>query len=223
MKIRIIGCRAWNNADDGIDVSDNNSPVIIKNCWSWKNGFTENTTSEGGDGSGFKLGWTNTYDNTYIRFLNNNVAVKNRTHGFSTNNLLGRTKFINNTAWANGDLNTTIYPTFGFYTLLSTSIHTGATYSLNHYFRNNIAFGDRYAVGWASSETDGINSASDYSSYNSWNGFNPSTTDFQSTDYTQLSGARQSDGSLPNITFLHPIVGKWEIGSGLNGANIGAF
>lgn len=47
------GCRGWNCSDDGWDMYEVQSPVVMTNCWTWKNG-TE--PGKSGNGNGFKVG-----------------------------------------------------------------------------------------------------------------------------------------------------------------------
>jgi len=49
-----IGCRAWNNTDDGFDLFAWTSTVRIENCWAFDQSAT--TSDSGSDGNGFKLG-----------------------------------------------------------------------------------------------------------------------------------------------------------------------
>jgi hypothetical protein len=51
---QFIGCRAWNNADDGYDLYAWTSPVRIENSWAVDQSRT--TEGSGSDGNGFKLG-----------------------------------------------------------------------------------------------------------------------------------------------------------------------
>jgi hypothetical protein len=59
---RFVGCRAWENADDGWDLYMTTFAVTIEQCWAWRNGdpklFPE-LSSYSGDGNGFKLGGQN--------------------------------------------------------------------------------------------------------------------------------------------------------------------
>jgi len=52
-----IGCRAWNNSDDGFDSASSNVAVRLENCFTWRNG--ENIWGHPyftGNANGFKLG-----------------------------------------------------------------------------------------------------------------------------------------------------------------------
>jgi hypothetical protein len=51
---QFIGCRAWNNADDGFDFFAWTSPVTLQNSWAFDQ--TRTTGGSGSDGNGFKLG-----------------------------------------------------------------------------------------------------------------------------------------------------------------------
>ncbi len=98
---RLVGCRAWNNSDDGFDLWEAGSSVTLKRCWAWKNGF--DIWNEGkdfqGDGNGFKLGpgspvvhhcmaWDNARrgfdynDATDVEYVYNNTSFRNGVYGF---------------------------------------------------------------------------------------------------------------------------------------------
>lgn len=49
-----IGCRAWDNTDDGFDFFAWTSPVHLENSWAFNQ--SETTEDDGSDGNGFKLG-----------------------------------------------------------------------------------------------------------------------------------------------------------------------
>jgi hypothetical protein len=67
---RFVGCRAWQNADDGWDFYMTHYPIYVDSCWTYGNGNAEilnidtewkarypnAPTSWAGDGNGFKLG-----------------------------------------------------------------------------------------------------------------------------------------------------------------------
>ncbi len=60
---RFVGCRAWENADDGWDFYLTSHEIVLERCWSWHNGDPSfwGLTSFQGDGNGFKLGGDNTF------------------------------------------------------------------------------------------------------------------------------------------------------------------
>ncbi len=56
---KFIGCRAWQNLDDGWDGylrPADNITTTYENCWAFRNGYLKNGTIGGGDGNGFKTG-----------------------------------------------------------------------------------------------------------------------------------------------------------------------
>jgi hypothetical protein len=60
-----------------------------------------------------------------------------------------------------------------------------------------------------------INESGSIVSSNTWTaGITPTNSDFQSTDASQITESRQSNGNLPNITFMHPVSGSPTTGYG---------
>jgi hypothetical protein len=60
---RFVGCRAWENADDGWDFYQTSHEIVLDHCWSWHNGDPTfwNLAEFQGDGNGFKLGGADTF------------------------------------------------------------------------------------------------------------------------------------------------------------------
>jgi hypothetical protein len=60
---KFIGCRAWENCDDGWDFYLTKEPITVDHCWSWHNGDPSfwGLKSFNGDGNGFKLGGDDTF------------------------------------------------------------------------------------------------------------------------------------------------------------------
>ncbi|MDZ7634085.1 MAG: Ig-like domain-containing protein [Bacteroidales bacterium] len=191
----VRGCRFYENADDGIDLWNNEGVVVIENCWSWRNGYREDGVTPGGDGAGFKLGKTVTADySLFKRILTNNISVSNRIFGLTQNSATCKMFICNNIFYDNKHM--------GIY--FSASWGDAA-----HMIRNNIAYknGTDAAIGINLPVLD----------HNSWQ---PEVTvtndDFISIDPTQLVRPRKSDGSLPNITFMHIAPGSDLIDAGID-------
>jgi hypothetical protein len=53
---RFIGCRAWENADDGYDFYGWTSQIVLQNCWALRSAMNSAFTGDQADGNGFKLG-----------------------------------------------------------------------------------------------------------------------------------------------------------------------
>lgn len=178
------GCRAWGNSDDGFDFfnasfdkNDVGRGVLAENCWAWENGFDANGNPLG-DGNGFKLGGQRPgLDNTSGgHTIVDCVSWDNLAAGFVANGATIAMKVVNSTAYSNG--------TYDF------QFDSGA-----HTLINNLAFGAKLGVEITAKMSQ---------SANSWQlPVTVSTADFISLVDAAARGARQADGSLPEVTFLH--------------------
>lgn len=181
------GCRAWGNSDDGWDMWGAESGVVVKNSWSFKNGFnTFGDANWAGDGNGIKLG-----HDSGTHTLTNNVFWGNRLNGVDVNGNagddVGPTKIAhgvtveNNTAWNNGAGGNG----HNFY----------FDEAFAHVLKNNLA------VAGGSGNASVMAGVID--DHNSWNGFNATAADFLSISDAIATGPRLADGSLPTSDFLH--------------------
>ncbi|GGZ33796.1 right-handed parallel beta-helix repeat-containing protein [Streptomyces poonensis] len=178
---KITGARLYNNADDGLDLWQFSSPVTIEHSWAFGNG--ENRWNDAGfEGNG--NGFKLGGGGVSVAHsVNNNAAWDNTLHGFTENSNTGAILLNRNTAYAN--------------------IETG------FYFATGKA---RLARNLAVSNAKGtakLGSAT-VSAANNWDS-GVTTPSFRSTDATTAYGARGSDGSLPETTFL--TTGSTAIGS----------
>jgi hypothetical protein len=180
----ITGCRAWNNSDDGFDGWHNDGKTIIDSLWAWGNGVYHDTPPDINDrvGSGIKAGADdNAPDefNTYT--ITNCIMYENWEFGFTHNDSDQRMYLYNNISLKNDRWGYNFYSHVGAYVL-----------------RNNVSYdnGEReYYRDFSAVETV---------DHNSWqDGLIVSDADFSSLDYTQMIAARKSNGSLPDITYLH--------------------
>ena len=119
---RVVGCRVWWNADDGIDLWESEAAVEIRRCWSFRNGYIAGTTEPAGNGQGYKLG--RNFD-APRHVVTRNLAWGNRSYGFDENGASGRMTFHHNTSFRNGE---------GQYAMYA---------GLRHVMRNNVALPDR--------------------------------------------------------------------------------
>jgi hypothetical protein len=99
-----IGCRAWNNTDDGFDLYAWTSPVRIENSWAFDQCRT--TDDDLSDCNGFKLGGD---DVDAAHELSDLIAVGNPADGF-TDNSNGASMTCSGTcaSWDNGVANDSI-------------------------------------------------------------------------------------------------------------------
>jgi len=214
----IRGCRAWFNSDDGYDCINNSENVIYDNCWAFYNGYSIGFVSRG-DGNGFKIGGygqapvvsslPSPIPSYTIKFC---MAYRNKANGFYANHHVQTGSYwYNNTAYRNSTN----------YNMLSQKITkssvTGKDTTLDcagisHILHNNLSF--KY-----STQRDTLNLGTSNITNNSFtplSGVTVDATDFLSIDETLLISARQTDGSLPNVSFLKLKSGSDLIDKGIN-------
>jgi len=191
----VRGCRFYANADDGLDLWNNEGIVMIYSCWSWHNGYREDGVTPGGDGAGFKMGQTSTGDcSIYKRILTNNLSVSNRNFGITQNSATCKMLICNNILYDNKQKGIYFSASWG---------------DLPHMIRNNISYKNLTdaAIGIMLPIVD----------HNSWQpDYNVTDSDFMSLDPAQLANPRKADGSLPDIDFLHLAPGSDLIDAGIN-------
>ncbi len=201
-----IGCRSWNNSDDGWDsfqrVTDG-TPTVYINCITYNNGpeyfdlsahprvlgkdaglscFVGKDLSHfanGGNPNGFKLGGQGTkHDTELYRCL----AVGHRSKGFDQNNNAGHMKVINCTSYKNKH-------NYGF----------GNSYAYTLVIKNCISLSP------LSSHFDKYPGATITDDHNTWDtGFSVSESDFEGLDIESVINApRHADGSLAETTQFH--------------------
>lgn len=178
---KFIGCRAWNNLDDGWDGylrGADNITTTYENCWAIRNGYLQNNTAGGGDGNGFKTGGSDDKALKHNAVYTNCIAVGNLYDGFDHNSNRGEVTILNCSAYDNG-----------------TNYNFSSTNPLSRLtIKNSLVLGEKGRT--EATETD--------ISYNSWQlGVEVSDADFQSLDIDELLGPRKADGSLPDVKFMH--------------------
>jgi hypothetical protein len=193
------GCRSWENSDDGWDLWMGNGPVLIENCWAFRNGSNVwNDVGFTGNGNGFKLGGG--YIGASHRLVGC-LAFQNVGTGGNgidqNNNALGQT-VDQNTSWSNRSRNFNL---------------KHGTNTTPHAVRNNVSmFG-----GTADAFTNTTILVS-----NSWQmAFSPAlgTNDFLSMDTSWAVAPRRDDGGLPETPFMRPVPGGRLVDKG---ADLGA-
>jgi hypothetical protein len=200
---RFIGCRAWENSDDGFDAFDSPETVTFERCSAFRNGVDVwQYGGFDGNGNGFKVGGNMAQANHRLTFC---TAFENVVKGFDQNNNSGGITIYNSTAYENGT-------NFG----MGNPVNSGQQHDL----ANNVSLGSSNSIANASERK------------NSWNdGFSVSEADFSSLDTTLGSAPRAADGSLPVNDFLR-LVGTSslvdsgvDVGLSFNGSapDLGAF
>jgi hypothetical protein len=214
----IRGCRAWFNSDDGYDCINAYESVIFENCWAFYNGYTSAFVSKG-DGNGFKAGGygqapvvsslPSPIPGHTVRFC---MSYRNKANGiYANHHVVTGSNWYNNTAYRNS----TNYNMLSQKITKSTITGNDTTLDcpgINHTLHNNISI--KY-----SSYRDTLNLGTSNFTSNSFalnSGVTVDATDFLSTDETLLITARQTDGSLPNVSFLKLKQGSDLIDKGVN-------
>jgi Right handed beta helix region len=169
-----IGCRAWNNSDDGWDGylrGTDNINTKLENCWCFHNGYRKDGSASTGNGNGFKMGGSDEKDLKHNFTLIRCFSFSNRVKGFDQNNNRGAMTLYNCTGFNNG-INYAI---------------DGSSSTL--IVKNSISSGT------GSNALKGGTQSS--------NNMNVASSQFVSIDPASASSPRKADGSLPEITFLH--------------------
>jgi Right handed beta helix region len=187
------GARLWNNVDDGLDLWEFTSPVLIEDSIAWGNGFNRcvsryphfhwiwrvlvrwNFPDFGGDDNGFKLGGGDP-DVAGNHIIRNSVAFQNAKKGFIDKGNTGSLNITRNTAWNNAD--------YGFAFLSSASTLAG-----------NVGASNK--VGQASLKGHKTDSGNSWNLGGTWN-----DASFASVDVSLVQGSRTSSGALPKTSFL---------------------
>ncbi len=171
---KFVGCRSWNNSDDGWDLWMATQGVEIDSCWAFRNGVDIwHTGSVAGNGNGFKVGGNYIAASNFVR---NCVAFDDTGYkggkGFDQNNNTAGQKVINCTAFRNKSGN------FMFQTSITTGTHVIKN-CVSMEGLNNVANADQAANSWTLNLT-------------------PTAADFVSVDTSLALAPRKVDGSLPD-------------------------
>jgi hypothetical protein len=203
-------CRSWNNSDDGYDCLNAAEPVTFEYCWSYKNG------NNGGNGNGFKVGgWGSQPQNEIPNPLPAHIvkyclSAANAANGFYANHQPGQAAtWTYNTAYDNHDGFTMLERTAPNYSSSSPQTDSNDISGVKEVMHYNLVFADTYV------DIQDLNESGSLVSNNTWtSGITPQNSNFQSTDASQITQARESSGALPNITFMHPVSGSPTTGYG---------
>lgn len=177
---KFIGCRAWQNLDDGWDGylrGADNITTTYTNCWAIKNGYLKNGTKGAGDGNGFKTGGSDDKLLKHNAIYKNCIAAGNVVDGFDHNSNRGNVEIYNCSAYNNGN-------NYNFSTtnpLAKLTVKNSCAIGPYGYIRADMV--DQTNNGWQ-------------------NGIITDESDFESVDINQLIQPRKTDGSLPDVTFM---------------------
>lgn len=226
-----IGCRAWNNSDDGWDFYQRTSSgnTIIENCVCFMNGCPYYdmsnhpralTTDKAWFDSKVGTQMTDRYGNT-ITITLDKYPCQGNGNGFKMGGNYTDHKVVVHHCLAVGN-----------YARGFDQNNNGGTMWLynNSAYANNVNYGFTTAYGtntiqncisFQSQNNDSYRSQNVVTiDHNTWNNINCSATDFQSLDTTQILAARKADGSLPESTFMRLAEGSHLIDAGVD-VNLG--
>ena len=193
---KFIGCRAWQNLDDGWDGylrGADNITTIYENCWAFKNGILQNGTVGVGDGNGFKTGGSDNKDLKHNAVYKNCISAGNTHDGFDHNSNRGDVTMYNCSAYGNGR---------------NISFGTGN-------IANSLTIKNTASLTGGSS--DSFEATTTDITNNSWqNNISITSDDFVSLDMDLLSSPRNADGSLPSIDFMKLATGSDLIDAGVD-------
>ena len=182
------GCRAWNNSDDGWDFYENDGiTIVLENCWAFANGLNLwGVSNFSGNGNGFKLGGAST---AAEHILKNCLAFDNVHDGFDQNYNSGGVTLYNCTGFRNA-------VNFQFPDVPDVGVDV---------MKNNISHNGQVIINGTAQLTA-----------NSWQGLTVTDADFTSVNAATATTARNSDYSLPTLSFLHLAAGSDLIDAGVN-------
>ena len=206
------GCRAWTNSDDGFDLINAWSSVLIEDSWAWNNGYLPDGVTPSKNGNGFKMGgYGGRFNATAVTHtLHKSVAFGNRAAGVYANHHPLSNDYFNNTSFNNGSN----YNMRGI-DKDGKQINVGK-------LRNNVSFG-----GPLTNMGGQVDDA-----HNAWTlPVTVTEDDFEKVAMTGWDAPRQADGSLPVLPLMRLKAGSdlidkgMEVGLGHKGRapDLGAF
>ena len=203
-----IGCRAWNNADDGYDFINCYSPATICYSIAYHNGYDADGNKRQ-DGNGFKAGGfgmgsavTLPESGAPRHEVYHCLASSNKSNGFYTNHHLGGVYFHHNTAYKNATGNTA--SNFSMVNRKDVSYPDGAVdvSGYNHTLEYNLSVHADARHISALDATDASNTVTGNSFYwdaesSTWKNNDVDVTQvMESTSVSRVTLARNEDGTL---------------------------
>ncbi len=188
---RFVSCRAWENSDDGFDLWQADSTIIMDSCWCFRNGYDVFKVGAAGNGNGFKIGGAPV---CVPHIMRNCISFDNTGSsggkGFDQNSNFAGHIMLNCLSWGNSYLDFNFYkPSTNGTLVAKNNIQYKGTTSPYIKFVD----GDISNNSWA---------ALKFQTGNTWKGFTVTDNDFQSVDTTLAKLPRKADGTL-QVTSLY--------------------
>ena len=203
-----IGCRAWNNSDDGYDFINCYSPATICYSIAYHNGYDKDSNKRQ-DGNGFKAGGfgmgsavTLPESGAPRHEVYHCLAASNKSNGFYSNHHLGGVYFHHNTSYKNATGSTA--SNFSMVNRKDASYPDGAkdVSGYNHTLENNLSVHADARHISALDATDASNTVTGNSFYwdaetSTWKNNDVEVTQvMKSTSVSRITLARNEDGTL---------------------------
>lgn len=200
-----IGCRAWNNADDGFDLINCFSPVTFCYSIAYHNGYDAEGNKRQ-DGNGFKSGGFGMSatavslpaDGAPMHEVYHNLAVQNKTNGIYSNHHLGGIHFHHNTSSGNGSY------AYSFVNRKGPAADENVDVDgYDHVIDHNLSLSGSSRFVTALSDGGAQCTLTDNSftwTGNSWTSAATNNADYVSTSTSRLMQVRQSDGMYAENT-----------------------
>ena len=209
-----IGCRAWNNSDDGWDFFQrvSTSNTIIENCICFMNGCPYYDMSQNPRATGVDKTWfdgkvstqmTDRYGNI-ITITLDHYPCQGNGNGFKMGGQFTNHKILIHHCLAVGNYARGFDQNNNDGTMW---VYNCSAYQNAYNYGFTTAYGTntiQNCISLAGQNGDSYKSQTVVSiDHNSWNsGFSVSANDFQSLDTTLVLAPRQADGSLPDVPFM---------------------
>ena len=209
-----IGCRAWNNSDDGWDFFQrvSSSNTIIENCICYQNGVPYYDMTQNPRALTTDKAWFDQYVGTSVidRYGNTIQITLERFpnlgngNGFKMGGQYTDHKILIHHCLAVGNYARGFDQNNNGGTMW---VYNCSAYQNSYNYGFTTAYGKntiQNSISLSGQNSDSYKSQTVVSiDHNSWNnGFSVSQSDFQSLDTTLILAARQADGSLPDVQFM---------------------
>lgn len=190
-------CRAWQNSDDGFDFISCRSAAKAEYCIAFRNGYDKDGVARA-NGNGFKAGGYGMRGDVHIKdvpmhVVSHCLAAENKANGFFSNHHLGGVRFEHNAAYSNRMLNYSLANRKG-------KSHRDAVDvpGYGHVIRHNTSYGNKRIANAIDAGSCSVSGNTFSYAGGKWvDSGNIQRPAPNSIDASQLSAARNADGSLP--------------------------
>ena len=182
---RFALCRSWENSDDGWDLWQADSTIVMDSCWCFRNGYDVFKVGAAGNGNGFKIGGAPV---CVPHIMRNCISFDNKGasggKGFDQNSNFAGHTMLNCLSWGNSYLDYNFYKVSTNGTLTcKNSIQYKGTTSPYIKFVDGVVLNNTWP-------------AQKFQTGSTWKGFTVTDNDFVSVDTSLARLPRNADGTL---------------------------